>query len=253
MCNKIIRFFTTIIFSLVPFFLLAEQIETQISADTITVERGEILFAEGNVLVQYGNNKIKAKALKFNQRTKEIKFTEIQNFQDGKAISISAAEAVISSDLSEGIISAANLLLDKSIKIQTGEVRLKNGQISNVSGISRVTSCEECEGKEPNWYLSASSAKRDSENLNIVYKDVTVRVKGLPIAYIPYLRMPDPSVNRARGFLVPEAVLTSNLASGLKLPYFIPLGLSSDLLITCLLYTSPSPRDATLSRMPSSA
>ena len=59
-----------------------------------------------------------------------------------------------------------------------------------------------------------------------------MRVKGLPIAYLPYLRMPDPSVDRARGFLVPEAVLTSNLASGLKLPYFIPLGISSDLLIT---------------------
>ncbi len=211
---------------------MAEQIETQISADTITVERGEVLFAAGNVLVQYGNNKIEAKALKFNQKTKEIKFTEIQDLQDGNSISISAAEAVISSDLSEGIISAANLILDKSIKIQTGEVILKNGQISSVSGISQVTSCEECEGKEPNWYLSASSAKRDSENSNIVYKDVTVRIKGLPIAYIPYLRMPDPSVDRARGFLVPEAVLTSNLASGLKLPYFMPMGLSGDLLMT---------------------
>ena len=84
-----------------------------------------------------------------------------------------------------------------------------------------MTSCDECEGKQPNWYLSASSAKRDSENSNIIYKDVTVRVKGLPIAYIPYLRMPDPSVDRAIGFLVPEAVLTTNLASGLKLPYFI--------------------------------
>ena len=211
---------------------MAEQIETQISADTITVERGEILFAEGNVLVRYGKNRIKAKALKFDQKTNEIKFTEIQDFQDGKAISLSASEAVISSDLSEGIISAANLILDKTIKIQTGEARLKDGQISSVSGISRVTSCNECEGKEPNWYLSASSARRNGENSNIVYKDVTVRVKGLPIAYIPYLRMPDPSVDRARGFLVPEAVLTSNLASGLKLPYFIPLGESSDFLIT---------------------
>ena len=106
-------FFTTLIFSLISPFLLAEPIETQISADTITVERGGFLRAEGNVLVQYGNNKIKAKALKFNQNTKEIKFTEIQDFQDGNAISLSASEAVISSDLSEGIISAANLLLDK--------------------------------------------------------------------------------------------------------------------------------------------
>ena len=232
MYHKVVRFFTTIIFSLIPFFSMAEQIETEISADTIIVERGEILRAEGNVLVQYGSNKIKAKAMKFNQKTKEIDFTGLQDFYDGKAIKLSAAEAVISSDLSEGIIRAANLLLDQSIKIQTDEVRLKNGKISSATGISRVTSCEECEEQVPNWYLSASSAKRDFENSNIVYKDVTVRVKGLPIAYIPYLRMPDPSVDRARGFLVPEAVLTSNLASGLKLPYFIPMGISSDLLMT---------------------
>ena len=232
MCNKVIRFLTTIVFSLIPFFSWADQTETQISADTIIVERGEILFAEGNVTVQYGNNKIKAKALKFNQLTKELKFTEIQNFQDENAISLSASEAVISSNLSEGIISAANLLLDKSIKIQTGQVKLEDGQISSVSEIYQVTSCNECEGKELNWYLSASSGKIDSENSNIIYKDVTVRVKGIPVAYIPYLRMPDPSVDRARGFLVPEAVLTSNLASGLKLPYFIPMGLSKDLLLT---------------------
>jgi len=211
---------------------LAEQLETQISADTITVERGEVLFAEGNVLVQYGANLVKSKALKFNQKTKEIKFIEIQDFHDGNAINLSAEEALISSDLSEGVIKAVNLLIDKSVKIQSDEVKLKDNKISSVSGISRVTSCDECKGKEPNWYLSASSAKRDSENFNIVYKDVTVRVKGLPIAYIPYLRMPDPSVDREQGFLVPEAVLTSNLASGLKLPYFIPMGLSSDLLLT---------------------
>ena len=230
--NKIRKICATFIFSVVPILLYAQPVETQISADTIIAGTGGNLNAKGNVVVQHGKSKIKAKSLNFNQNTKEIKFTDIQEFQDGTAISLSAKEARVSSDLSEGIISAANLILDKSIKIQTGEVRLKNRQISSISGISRVTSCEECEGKEANWYLSASSAKRDSENSNIVYKDVTVRVKGVPVAYIPYLRMPDPSVDRARGFLVPEAVLTSNLASGLKLPYFIPMGVSSDLLIT---------------------
>ena len=43
----------------------------------------------------------------------------------------------------------------------------------------------------------------------------------------------------ARGFLVPEAVLTSNLASGLKLPYFIPMGSSSDLLLTPIFHLKP--------------
>ena len=83
MCQKIIRYFTTIILFLIPFFLLAEQIETQISADTITVEKGEILRAEGNVLVQYGSSRIKAKSIEFDQKSEEIKFTELRDFQEG--------------------------------------------------------------------------------------------------------------------------------------------------------------------------
>ena len=54
--------------------------------------------------------------------------------------------------------------------------------------------------KEPKWYLTASSAKRDFENSNIIYRDVSVRVKGIPIVYLPYLRMPDPSIDRVQGF-----------------------------------------------------
>ena len=62
-------FLSVIIFLISPFFAWSDQIETQISADA-TVERDEILIAEGNVVVQHGNNKITAKALKFNQKTR---------------------------------------------------------------------------------------------------------------------------------------------------------------------------------------
>ena len=211
--------------------LSAESKEINFSADTIFTNPRGFIEAEGNVLVTNGEISIAADNMKVNSSSEEIKITGIRDFQHGNAVSLSAAEALISTDLSEGIINEANLVIDDTIKIQTDEVQLKNGEIVSAKGISRVTSCEECEDNKPNWYLSASSAQRDTENLNIVYKDVTVRAKGLPIAYIPYLRMPDPSVDRAIGFLVPEAVLTSNLASGLKIPYFIPLSLSN-LLVT---------------------
>ena len=74
------RFLATIILSLVPHLVLSEQIETQISADVITVKSDQTLHAEGNVLVQYGTRIIKANALEFNQKSKEIKFTELQDF-----------------------------------------------------------------------------------------------------------------------------------------------------------------------------
>ena len=227
-----LEFFLTIIFLFIPTLLLSQQYETEISADQIITNPNGTLQAQGNVRVRYGSISVKAEALSFNQKTNSIKFMQISEFYDGQEIRFLAREANINNELSEGIIKAATLFLDETIKIKADEVNLKNSEISDVNRISMVTSCEECNGKKPNWHLSASSAKRDVENANIVYKDVTVRVKGIPVAYMPYLRMPDPSVDRARGFLVPEAVLTSNLASGLKLPYYIPLGISSDILVT---------------------
>ena len=188
----------TIIF-VSPCGVFAKQIETKITADKITVEAGSILNAEGNVRVQFNDTLIRQKGLIFDQTSGKIKFIELQEFFDGNAIRFSADEALFSSDLSEGIIRTANILLDDAIKIHSEEVSIADGEISTARKISRVTSCETCEGKEPNWYLTASSAKRDIENLNIVYKNVTIR-ESIPVAYLPYLRMPDPSVDRGEGF-----------------------------------------------------
>ena len=178
---------------------MSDTVETKIIADKIIAEPGVKLFAEGNVKVQHGKYYWSRSSL-FWSKDKWIKFSDIKEFGRGKSISLTAEEAVISNDFSEGIIRTANLLLDDAIKIQTDKVRLRNGEILSAEGVSRVTSCKECDGRQPKWHLTASSAKRDSENSNIVYKNVTVRVRGFPIAYVPYIRMPNPSVDRAKVF-----------------------------------------------------
>ena len=71
-------FLLTIILSVLPLYVYSQQIETQISADTITVKSGEILQAEGNVIIQYGDNTIKAKSLMFNQKTNELQIDEVK-------------------------------------------------------------------------------------------------------------------------------------------------------------------------------
>ena len=230
--KQLVEFFLISVFLLIPELSYSEQTKIKISSDTITVNPDGVLMASGNVIVKYDQVTLKAEALSFNQKTNSISVKEISEFYDGQEIRFSADKADLDGELSEGIIFVARILLDEAIKIRAEEVRLDNNGISSAKGTSRVTSCEECEDEDPNWYLTASSAQRDFENSNIIYRNVTVRVKGLPVAYLPFLRMPDPSVDRASGFLVPEAALTSNLATGLKLPYFVPLGLSRDILLT---------------------
>ena len=217
MIKKFISLWFTIL-ALSPSHLIAKVPEKIFSANNITIDQNNNLMANGNVKVELANFFVNAESVSINTKTKKMEFKEIYRFYDGGSVKFQSKSAKFDENFADGIIAAAQILIDDSVKIHAEEVKFKNGHIESVKGVSRVSSCEECKDKQLKWNLTASSAKRDVENSNIVYKNVAIRIKGLPVAYIPYLRLPDPSVDRARGFLVPEAILTSNLESGLKLP-----------------------------------
>lgn len=219
-------------FLILPYFSLAKSEEMNFLADSVVVGVDGIIKASGNVKVQNGNIFIRAESIEIDPNTRKIEFGKIYEFNDGRNTTFESGAAIIDQNLSNGVISAAKILVDETIKINADKLILGKGGIQSAENIQQVTSCKQCEEKEPNWYFKAASAQRDLQNLNIIYRDVVLRVKGIPIAYLPYLRLPDPSVDRARGFLVPEAVLTSNLGAGLKLPYFVPIGNSRDILIS---------------------
>jgi len=54
----------------------------------------------------------------------------------------------------------------------------------------------------------------------------------VPIAYLPRLDVPDPTVERATGFLAPEVRGSRALGAGIRIPYFIALAPDRDLLLT---------------------
>ena len=69
-------------------------------------------------------------------------------------------------------------------------------------------------------------------------------IVGLEVEFHVYERV-DPMLEHSQATMPAEPIKTKNLAHGYQ---FL-----TETRYSCLLYTSPSPRDATLSRMPSSA
>ena len=168
--------------------MFAQELETIISADQITVQPDNILKAKGNVIVRRGDVSIKAEAMTVDERKNQIEFGDSIEFFDGKSLKLAGKNAVISDDLSAGIIKAAKIVIDDTIKIRAEEIKLKNSTVERIVNINQMTSCEECENGSPLWYFTASSATNDIQNKNIIYRNVTLRLSGLPLVYIPYLQ-----------------------------------------------------------------
>jgi LPS-assembly protein len=82
------------------------------------------------------------------------------------------------------------------------------------------------------WEIRARRVVHDQQERQLYFDHAQFRVAGLPIFYAPRLRMPDPTLKRATGFLMPSFRTTSGLGAGVKLPYFIAIGDSRDLTLT---------------------
>jgi LPS-assembly protein len=101
-----------------------------------------------------------------------------------------------------------------------------------------ASSCRVCaESPTPLWEIRARRVLHDQTERQIYFDNASLRLGGVPVFYLPRLRMPDPTLNRSSGFLMPQLQSTSRLGTGLRWPYFLTLGPSRDLTITPFLAT----------------
>lgn len=107
------------------------------------------------------------------------------------------------------------------------------------------TACEACKvdgkTKKPTWRLKARKVTQDKETKSIRYRDAVFEFKGLPFLYTPYLAHPDPSLDRASGWLIPFGGVSASKGVNFRAPYYIALSPYSELTLTPRVYSKVNP------------
>lgn len=211
---------------------LAQDQATLVS-DSLQITGDTRLIADGNVEVFFKGNRLKASRIVFDQATNRLEITGplVLTEESGNTI-ILASQADLSADLSEGILTSARLVLNQQLQMAANRIVRVAGRYTALQTVA-ASSCKVCEGDPtPLWEIRARRVVHDEVARQIYFDRAQFRLAGVPVFYIPRLRMPDPTLKRATGFLMPSIRTTSDLGTGIKIPYFIVLGQSADLTLT---------------------
>lgn len=202
-------------------------------SDNLRITGDTRLIAEGNVEVFFKGRRLKAARIVFDQATDRLEITgPIVLTEESGATLILASQADLAADLSEGILTSARLVLDQQLQLAANRMVRVSGRYTALQSVA-ASSCKVCEGDPtPLWEIRARRVVHDEEARQIYFDRAQFRLAGVPVFYIPRLRMPDPTLKRATGFLMPGIRTTSDLGTGIKLPYFIVIGKSADLTLT---------------------
>lgn len=211
---------------------MAQETAALIS-DRLSITGDTRLIAEGNVEVFFKGRTLKASRITYDQATDRllIEGPIVLTETGGKAI-ILASQADLAADLSEGLLTSARMVLDQQLQLAANRIMRVDGRYTALDNVV-ASSCKVCAANPvPVWEIRAARVVHDQQERQLYFDRAHFRVMGVPVFYIPRLRMPDPTLDRATGFLQPSLRTTSELGTGLKFPYFIRIGDSRDLTVT---------------------
>ncbi|PRY94955.1 LPS-assembly protein [Hasllibacter halocynthiae] len=208
------------------------QAPAQLVADEVFVAPDRTLTATGRVEVLRDGTRLTASSVRYDPDADRLTIEGPIRISEGGGDVILADAADLSPDLREGIVTGARLVIDRQLQLAAAAL-VQAGP--RYTALSRVTAsaCTVCAANPtPLWEIRADRVIQDREARLIYFRDAQFRLLGVPIAFLPALRVPGPGNDRAAGFLTPEFRSTSRLGTGVRLPYFLPLGPSRDLTIT---------------------
>lgn len=218
------------LFFVIPHSVLAQGVATLI-ADSVELEGDTQLIARGNVEVLFGETRLSAREIQFDANSDRLQIVGPLFIQTEDGAVLSADRASLDPKLENGLLRGARLVLNRKLQLAANQIDRVDGRYSQLFRTA-VTSCQICSNEPPLWSIRAERVIHDSEEKQIYFENARFLVRDFPIFWLPRMRLPDPTLTRATGFLIPRIRTTNRLSTGVKIPYFFVLNDHRDLTIT---------------------
>lgn len=157
----------------------------------------ESLRASGHVEVLWQDYVIYADAIDFNLKTREL-FAEGRVTLAAKDMVLSGEKLVFNLKTQQGELLDASGLASPVVRIRTDRLRQADRETLTFQRLD-FSSCAQI---APRWSISSSKGRIKKEKY-IAMSDAVLRLKNIPVFYLPYLRYPLQKDGRATGFLIP--------------------------------------------------
>lgn len=209
-------------------------------ADSLRLEGRDRLIAEGNVEALSGQTRLKAAKVIYDRTNDRLTLEGPITVIEGERIVVLADSGDLDASLENGLLRGARMVLDQQVQLAANRIDRIGGRYTQLYKTA-ATSCRVCDdGTPPLWQIRAKRVVHDQQERQLYFDNAQLRIYDVPVLWFPRLRLPDPTLDRATGFLIPSFKQTSRLGLGMKVPYFVTLGDHRDLTITP--YLSPETR-----------
>ena len=215
-----------------------------LEADTLVRDdtNGPVI-ARGEVEARYRGRVVRAEEITYDRNTGKATARGKVTIVDADGAVETADEVNLDNDFGTGFATAFAARLPDGGKLAAASVARRSDTVDELNR-AIYTPCELCAEqptREPTWSVQADKVTRDRAKNLIIYRNAVIRVKGVPVLYLPAFWHPSPDAPTKSGLLTPR--ITANVRRGFSYeqPYLQTLTPSSDIVISPQFNTSINP------------
>ncbi|MHB1101294.1 MAG: LPS-assembly protein LptD [Devosia sp.] len=214
--------------------------QAQIEADMLAYDgQLDVISAEGDVVMSYEGYQLTGDKLSYNQTTGELDFIGNVVIRDPAGTVFRADRVRVTGGMKEAFLESLTLTTPDGSLIKAKDVNYSR-ELETILTQAHYSPCGLCidsKGRRIGWKVNASKIVYNRDEGWVYLEGAGLEILGIPVAWIPWLVLPDPTQPRRQGFRMPSVDYNQQYGGRLDLPYFVPVSETMDLLLTPTLFT----------------
>ena len=206
-----------------------------VEADKMSYDGGAgMVAAEGAVNFAYQGYTIHADKVEYDQNTDGMVASGHVVMRDPQGNVYHMDSLTVTGGLKEAFVNSLTLTTTAGAKITARDAHYTD-ELVTVLTDSTYAPCGDCidhNGQRIGWRVKATQITYDRKHAAVYMNNPTLEVLGIPIAWVPWLWIPDPTQPRATGLRMPSVGLSNKRGAELNVPYFMPVGEDIDILLS---------------------
>ncbi|MDQ0510161.1 LPS-assembly protein LptD [Ancylobacter amanitiformis] len=194
-----------------------------VTADELVYDynRNEVI-ANGNVQIYFDGAVLEAKRVVYDRANSRLRAEGGVRLKDKDGKVIAADNLDLSQQFTDGFVNSLRIDTPDNMHFTAARADRSGGDTTVLTS-GAYTPCEPCKTdptKPPMWEIRAERIIHKEKEQTIYFESARLEFLGVPVAWVPYMSAPDPTVKRKSGFLIPKFVSSSQIGTGATVPYF---------------------------------
>ena len=207
----------------------------QVEANVLSYNaKTDVISARGRVVMRYSGYSLECDTLRYAQGSGALLCDGHARITDPNGTVFNADTLDVTGGMKQAFIQSLTLTTSDGAMITASDVRY-DAELKNVLTDATYSPCGLCvddKGRRIGWKVRAAKLVQDPTTNEITLESPTLEVLGVPIAWLPWLSLPDPSKPRKSGFQLPSVDYDGKLGLIVRTPYYVALGESMDILLS---------------------